>query len=138
MSMRISPRSPSKSHFDTSLASSVLPTPVGPVKRKTPMGRCSSRMPARERRMVRAMRSTASSCPTTRLDRWSRSVRRRAISSPEMRSAGMPVMAVTVWRMCSAVRVAGPSPLLRRQALRSSAMRARRCSSRMRASVARS
>ena len=33
MSMRISPRCSSKSHFETSLASSVLPTPVGPTKR---------------------------------------------------------------------------------------------------------
>src|ERR1035438_976442 len=35
-------------------AISVLPTPVGPRKRKLPMGRCGDLRPARERRMARA------------------------------------------------------------------------------------
>ena len=43
------------------LASSVLPTPVGPRNRKEPMGRSGSAMPARERRMDSATRRTASS-----------------------------------------------------------------------------
>ena len=48
------------------LASSVLPTPVGPRNRKEPMGRSGSAMPARERRMASDTRRTASSWPTTR------------------------------------------------------------------------
>ena len=41
------------------LANSVLPTPVGPTKRKLPIGRLPSSNPARLRRMARATASTA-------------------------------------------------------------------------------
>ena len=41
------------------LASSVLPTPVGPTKRKLPIGRLPSSKPARLRRIARATASTA-------------------------------------------------------------------------------
>ena len=101
--MRISPRCSSKSHFETSLASSVLPTPVGPTKRNTPIGRFSSLSPARERRIVREIFSTASCCPTTRCERCWQRVCRRVISPPEMRSAGMPVIEVMTCWICSAV-----------------------------------
>ena len=47
-------------------ASSVLPTPVGPRKRKEPMGRFGSLRPARARRTAFETALTASSCPTTR------------------------------------------------------------------------
>ena len=47
-------------------ASSVLPTPVGPRKRKLPIGRLGSESPARERRSAFATASTASSWPITR------------------------------------------------------------------------
>ena len=67
------------------------------------MGRFSSFRPARERRIVREIFSTASCCPTTRRARWSRKVCRRAISPLETRSAGMPVIAVMTCWMCSAV-----------------------------------
>ena len=48
------------------LANSVLPTPVGPRKRKDPMGRCGSLMPARARKIASVTASTASFCPITR------------------------------------------------------------------------
>ena len=47
-------------------ASSVLPTPVGPRKRKLPIGRSGSLSPARERRRALETAATASSWPTTR------------------------------------------------------------------------
>ena len=53
------------------LASSVLPTPVGPRNRKEPMGLLGSAMPARLRRMASDTRRTASSWPTTRWWRMS-------------------------------------------------------------------
>ena len=40
-------------------ASSVFPTPVGPTKRKLPIGRLPSSNPARLRRIARATASTA-------------------------------------------------------------------------------
>lgn len=48
------------------LASSVLPTPVGPRNRKLPMGLFTSLMPERARRMASATLVTASSWPMTR------------------------------------------------------------------------
>ena len=48
------------------LASSVLPTPVGPRKRKEPIGRLGSERPARERRRALETASIASSWPITR------------------------------------------------------------------------
>ena len=45
------------------LASSVLPTPVGPEKRKLPMGRSGAPRPERESLMALAMASMAVSCP---------------------------------------------------------------------------
>ena len=47
-------------------ASSVLPTPVGPRKRKVPIGRSGSCRPARERRRALETAMTASSWPITR------------------------------------------------------------------------
>ena len=49
------------------LASSVLPTPVGPRNRKEPIGLVGSLIPALERSTVCATASTAASCPITRL-----------------------------------------------------------------------
>ena len=73
------------------LASSVLPTPVGPRNRKEPMGRSGSAMPARERRIASLTRRTASSWPTTRWwrmsSRWSSFSRSPSISL----ATGMPV-----------------------------------------------
>ena len=50
MSTRTIARSSSNRKSASDLASSVLPTPVGPRKRNEPVGRLGSEMPARERR----------------------------------------------------------------------------------------
>ena len=55
--------SSSNSDAASALASSVLPTPVGPRNRKLPTGRCGSPMPVRLRRTALATAVTASSCP---------------------------------------------------------------------------
>ncbi len=49
------------------LASSVLPTPVGPRKMNEPIGRLGSLRPARARRTARETVPIASSWPITRL-----------------------------------------------------------------------
>ena len=67
ISIRIMLRSSSNRHSASVLASSVLPTPVGPRNKKLPIGRLGSAIPARERMMASATFSTASSCPMTRL-----------------------------------------------------------------------
>ena len=48
-------------------ASSVFPTPVGPRKRKEPIGLPGSLMPAFDRMIASVTRVTPSSCPMTRL-----------------------------------------------------------------------
>ena len=87
----------------SALASSVLPTPVGPMKMKEPMGRLGSLSPARARRTALEMMSIASCWPTTRL--WSASSMRsrRSDSSALMRITGMPVHMLTTWAMSSSV-----------------------------------
>ena len=49
----------------SALASSVLPTPVGPRNKKEPIGLLGSLIPALERMIDSVTSSTASSCPTT-------------------------------------------------------------------------
>jgi len=49
------------------LASSVLPTPVGPKNKKEPIGFVGSLIPALERKIASATKRTPSSCPMTRL-----------------------------------------------------------------------
>jgi len=61
--------SSSKSAAASALASSVLPTPVGPRKRKEARGRLGSARPARERMIASATASTAVGCPLTRAPR---------------------------------------------------------------------
>ncbi len=73
------------------LASSVLPTPVGPRNRKEPMGLLGSLMPALERMMASATFSTASSWPTTRLCRSASRFRIFAFSLWVSLATGMPV-----------------------------------------------
>ena len=46
--------------------SSVLPTPVGPRKKKDAIGRAAELRPARDRRIALLTAVTASACPTTR------------------------------------------------------------------------
>ncbi len=103
MSMRIRLFSSSNRFWARALASSVLPTPVGPRKRKEPMGRFSSETPARERRMASATACTASSWPTTRS--CSSSGRRRSFSRSVSISleTGMPVHRATILAISSSV-----------------------------------
>ena len=54
MSMRTMALSSSNRNSASALASSVLPTPVGPRNRKLPMGRSGSCRPARARRTASA------------------------------------------------------------------------------------
>ena len=64
----------SSNRFSASaFASSVLPTPVGPRKRKEPIGLVGSLIPALERMIASVTFVTPSSCPMTRL--WSSSAR---------------------------------------------------------------
>eukprot|EP00967_Tisochrysis_lutea_P059436 scaffold75767_cov28-Tisochrysis_lutea.AAC.3 len=58
--------SPLKSSEWSALASSVLPTPVGPRNRKEPVGWSVRARPARERRTESATACTARSWPMTR------------------------------------------------------------------------
>ena len=61
MSIRTMFRSSSNRACARAFASSVLPTPVGPRKRKLPMGRLGLAIPARLRRMASLTLVTASS-----------------------------------------------------------------------------
>ncbi len=81
-SMRTNAASLPKSTSASVFASSVLPTPLGPRKRKLPSGLRGSCRPVRARRMASETAAMARSCPMTRLDRSrSRSSRRLACDS---------------------------------------------------------
>ena len=73
MSIRTIFASLSNKHSARLFASSVLPTPVGPIKRNEPIGLVGSLMPALERIIASATFVTPSSCPITLL--WSSSSR---------------------------------------------------------------
>ena len=77
------------------LASSVLPTPVGPTNRKLPVGRSLPPRPARPRLMARDTEATASSWPYTTPWRSCSRCSRRLRSAPEARRVGMPAMRAT-------------------------------------------
>ncbi len=95
MSMRTTARSSSNRKSASALASSVLPTPVGPRNRNDPVGRSGSAMPARARRTASDTARTASSCPITRACS-SDSIRSSfAVSPSSSRPAGIPVHAAT-------------------------------------------
>src|SRR6478736_3351349 len=66
MSMRTMARSSSKRKSARDLASSVLPTPVGPRKRNEPVGRLGSLIPARARRTASETAATAFFWPISR------------------------------------------------------------------------
>ena len=101
--MRTILRSSSNRHSASALASSVLPTPVGPRNKKLPMGRFSSAMPARLRRIASLTFSTASFWPMTRL--CSTSGRCSSFSrSPSINLAtGIPVHRATILAISSSV-----------------------------------
>ena len=81
------------------LASSVLPTPVGPVNRKQPDGRSGSASPARDRLMACATRCTASCWPKTTRSSDSSSMRSRSRSEDDACRAGMRAIRATIGSM---------------------------------------
>ena len=86
----------------SALASSVLPTPVGPRKRNVPIGRFGSARPARERRSAFETASTASSWPITRSCRRSSMWISFSTSPSIRRETGIPVhLATTSATSCS-------------------------------------
>jgi hypothetical protein len=88
--------SSSNSSAASALASSVLPTPVGPMNRKLPTGRSPVERPARARSTASATARTASGWPTTRRPSRSRSPSMRDDSSRVSRLTGMPVQRLTM------------------------------------------
>ena len=91
MSTRNNAFSSSNINSASALVSSVFPTPVGPRKRKEPIGRFGSAIPTRERFTASATFWMASSCPTMR-PRSASSIRESFSSSPSsMRVTGTPV-----------------------------------------------
>ena len=95
MSMRTMAFSESNRYSASVLASSVLPTPVGPRNKKLPMGRFGSDSPARLRRMAPATTPTASSWPMTRPFSTSSRSTSFSISPCIILATGMPVQAAT-------------------------------------------
>ena len=95
MSMRTMARSSSKRKSASALASSVLPTPVGPRKRNEPVGRSGSEMPARDRRTASETASTAARWPMSRAPMTSSMRSSLAVSPSSSRPVGMPVHAST-------------------------------------------
>ena len=69
MSKRTSAASVPNKKRDSSFANLVLPTPDGPMNRKTPIGRLGALSPAMAARKQRLTTATALSCPMTRDDR---------------------------------------------------------------------
>src|ERR1039457_1219667 len=91
MSTRMMARSSSNRNSASALASSVLPTPVGPRNRNDPVGRSGSAMPARDLRTASDTACTALAWPTSRRPS-SASIRSSfAVSPSSSRPAGMPV-----------------------------------------------
>ncbi len=122
MSIRTIACSESNMNSASDRASSVLPTPVGPMNRKVPIGWSGSWSPARERRRALDTASTASSWPTTRSCRRSSMCTSLATSDSSSRDTGICVQRATT----SATSSSSTSSLRK---VRSD------CSSRSRASV---
>ena len=96
ISMRTMAFSSSNRKSASALASSVLPTPVGPRNRNEPVGRFGSAMPARERRTASDTAWMASFWPMTRLPRYSSMFRSFSFSPCMRRPTGMPVQSETI------------------------------------------
>ena len=101
MSRRIMDFSSSNKNSASARASSVFPTPVGPRKINDPIGRLGSESPARFRRMEFATRSSAESCPITRLRRRDSMVTSFCASPSSNRPTGIPVHLLTSLAMSS-------------------------------------
>ena len=94
-------RSSSNKNSANAFAVSVLPTPVGPRKIKEPIGRFGSCNPARERRTALATACKPSSCPITRLRRFSSIATSFCISPSSILETGTPVHFATTSAMSS-------------------------------------
>mmetsp|Transcript_28424 Transcript_28424/g.65956 ORF Transcript_28424/g.65956 Transcript_28424/m.65956 type:complete len:211 (+) Transcript_28424:758-1390(+) len=103
MSKRMRFLSLSNNCMARAFASSVLPTPVGPAKRKEPVGWCRRESFAALRSTARATASTASSWPTTLPFSSASNSSSFAFSPWESLATGMPVHLATTSAMCSGV-----------------------------------
>mmetsp|Transcript_6129 Transcript_6129/g.15615 ORF Transcript_6129/g.15615 Transcript_6129/m.15615 type:complete len:201 (-) Transcript_6129:1572-2174(-) len=92
------------------LASSDLPTPVGPLKMKDATGRLGFLRPVRARRTARATATTASSCPIRRECSVSSMFIRRFPSLADTLSTGMPVQLDTMLAMSASCTMGPASP----------------------------
>ena len=95
----------SKSASARVLASSVLPTPVGPRKRNEPIGFVGSLMPAFERIIASLTIETASSCPTTLLCSSSAKCKVLLRSDSDSLDTGIPVHLEIIFAISSSVTV---------------------------------
>ena len=111
-------RSLSKRASESALASSVLPTPVGPRKMNEPIGLFSSLSPALARSIASDTAWIPSSCPITRLCRISGSLRSLSLSVSTSLLTGMPVHE----EMTSAISSSVTSSCSRRSSLAASAL----------------
>ena len=94
MSMRTIARSSSKRKSASALASSVLPTPVGPRNRNDPVGRSGSAMPGAARRTASETARDRVFWPIRRAPRSSSMRSSFSVSPSSSRPAGMPVQAL--------------------------------------------
>ena len=90
----------------TDLASSVLPTPVGPKNKNEPIGRCSSLIPLLLRRIARATAETALSWPITRLCKRLSRLANWRVSLRFIWVTGTPVQSETTLAMSSGSTIA--------------------------------
>ncbi len=91
MSKRIRTRSDANKYSASDLATSVLPTPVGPRNRNEPTGLFGFFNPARERRIARARAEIAGRCETIRLCSSFSMLRSFCASSSLIDETGTPV-----------------------------------------------
>ena len=136
MSRVMSADSSPKRNSARALASSVLPTPVGPAKMNEPPGRFGSFRPARVRRIAWERATTASSWPMTRLCSSSSMRRSLADSASVSLKTGMPVAmeSTSVIRSSSTTETTSMSPSFH-ACSRSARMAPNRCSSSRRAAA---
>ena len=110
MSRRVSAASESNKNSASAFESCVLPTPVGPTRRKTPSGRSPACSPARETRTASLTTRNASGCPTTCRASVASISSSFVFSPATSRAVGIPVAFATTSAMCAAVtRSVSPS-----------------------------
>ena len=136
MSIRIIASSRPNMNLAKQRASSVFPTPVGPMKRNDPIGLRGSRIPVRALRIARDTALTASSCPTRRREISSSIFRSLVVSASVSCFTGIPVCSATTAAMSSAVILCFSVFRLLSQSLRASSSSLEIWRSRSRNSVA--